>query len=196
MGAASCVWTHKSTPDLRRPPHTLSQAASVSSSTSAALTGNRLKAQPPAISRQLLVSLLPCASPGVVPWAPPPPKLSQSSVPAAQRGQDGGHDCQADQEAQSAPAGTGRGPLHQGLNLGIAEGPVGSRGCQWAPIPWPCQELGSWGSELGVSWRLGIFPSFLFPSLRPCLSERGYTGMLRGSDQLRGREAGLPPAYG
>ena len=57
--------------DIKIPPTggtpTLSQAASVSGSTSAALTGNGLEAQPPAISRQLLVSLLPCASPGVVP---------------------------------------------------------------------------------------------------------------------------------
>ncbi|XP_014393265.1 PREDICTED: rho GTPase-activating protein 27 [Myotis brandtii] len=43
-----------------------------SCSTSAALTGNGLEAQPPTISRPLLVSLLPCASPGLCPVAPPP----------------------------------------------------------------------------------------------------------------------------
>lgn len=72
--------TCKNTPDLRHPhftpPHPLS------GSTSAAPTGNGLEVQPPAISKQLLVPLLPCASPGVVPLGSTPetfPGLRPSS---------------------------------------------------------------------------------------------------------------------
>lgn len=65
---------HKDTHNLQAP--TPAVGSSVSGSTSATLTGNGLHSQPTAISRQLLVSLLPCARPGVVPLGSTPKVFS------------------------------------------------------------------------------------------------------------------------
>lgn len=64
---------HENTPTCAT-PH---PSGNFVSGTSAALTGNQRQSQPPAISRQLLVSQLPGASPELRSWAPPP-KLSQA----------------------------------------------------------------------------------------------------------------------
>lgn len=87
------------------------------SGTSAALTGNQPQSQPPAISRQLLVSQLPCASPELWSWAPPPLRFPRLHPSNSEGPRDGGHDCKTGQEAEPGPAGTGK---LEGLRVGSA----------------------------------------------------------------------------
>lgn len=174
--------------DIKIPPTggtpTLSQATSVSGNTSAALTGNGLEAQPPAISRQLLVSLLPVPVLGLYPLTPPP-EPSQGCIPAAQREQDGGHHLQTDQEEESGAAGAGRGPWHLAASDGDGRGACGAQGLPVGPpssgsVRSSGSRVRNWEPHGG--WDSSLLSSFLL--LDPTCLPGGGIGMLRGGDRL------------
>lgn len=100
--------------------------------------------------------------PGVVPRGSTP-KASQGSIPAAQRGQDGGRDCQTDQEAEPGPSGAGRGPWHRGLNLatdGDSRRAYGVKGPVVDLHPGPVRSWGELGFRAGSLTELGNPPFF------------------------------------